>query len=121
MKRPKFTAGAKRPQTINLDIDLDKNLFGGTKAKKIKQRFGQVNESEGSKQKSLYVRGMPSDLIEKLKNIVFHEKVNGDPSSSQSKLITKALAQFVAQYPFEVEERPDWVKQIENKKRNINK
>ncbi len=48
--------------------------------------------------------------------MVFHDKVQGDPSASQSKLIIKALEYFISSYNLKVEERPDWVKKIENRK-----
>lgn len=116
MTRQKFIVGPKRPKTKNIDNDLKDELFGGAKAQKIEHRFEQVKPSKTPKKKSLYVRDIPFELVEKLKNIVFHDKVHGDPSASQSKLIIKALEVFVSTYNLEVEERPDWVKQIEERK-----
>jgi len=116
MTRQKFTAGSKRPKTKNIDDDLNKDLFSGAKAPPISNQLGQVQKVEKPKNKSLYIRDIPIELVEKLKNIVFHDKVYGGPSASQSKLIIKALEMFVSTYDLKVEERPDWVKQIENKK-----
>ncbi len=42
MTRQKFTAGSQRPKTINIDNDLNKDLFSGAKAPSIKDQLGQA-------------------------------------------------------------------------------
>lgn len=117
MKRPKFTPGAKRPGNKPFEQSLDDDLFSGEKAQPIKKRFDQNEKNEESKTTTtLYARDVPVELMDKLKDIVYTEKVSSDPFANQSKVIIEAISFYMENYKNEIIERPDWVKEQENKK-----
>ncbi len=114
MKRETFKAGAKRP---NRNDPVANDMFGGERADRIKDRFDKkVDDVKDEKLKTLFVRDVDKDTLEKIKDIVYTEKTENDPFSNQSKIVNRALEDFINNYPGKIKHRPKWLKEQEAKK-----
>jgi len=59
------------------------------------------------------LKGIPYELMEKFKNIIYTKKIKGDYFASQQTVGMVALKRFLDEYEGEIVERPDEVKAIE--------
>ncbi len=121
MSREKFRAGAKRPSIPVQMSNESTELFGGEKAKKIQDRFDNLeNIKPVVVFKSIHIRDVPVELLETFKNIIYTEWESGNLQANQTSIFCSALEQFISNYSNEIKERPEWVKEQESKKKHRN-
>ena len=87
--------------------------------KKPQANVSQKNEQKEAvpKTASMLIKEMDYSLMEKLKNIVYTEKVGGDFFVTQSSIAIRAIEEFVTHYDKAILERPDRIKETEKKLR----
>ncbi len=113
--RNKFIGGAKRPAFQVKDEDLG---FGESqqKAPPIKERLEKDTPLPSKKTaKSFTIKGVNLKTLEAIKNIVYTEKIKGNILCTQSNVIDRALHEFVSNYHQEIIERPQEIKDREEK------
>lgn len=111
-QRNKFIGGAKRPsRPDNEDLGFGEDK---PKAEPIKERLESRTPSS-KVGKSFTIKGVDPNILEAIKNIVYTEKINGDLFCTQSSIISKALNEYVENYDKEIVERPQELKDREER------
>ena len=95
MSRERFEPGAKRPRTKDINSELSNDLFGGDRAPKIGNRFDNDKKKSKPQIKSLLIRDVDPETLEKLKDYVYTLKKKGDYLVTQSIVLNEALEFFL--------------------------
>ncbi|WP_020533044.1 hypothetical protein [Flexithrix dorotheae] len=100
----------KRPRKKNLDDD-DIPLGKGKVVQPKKKEKKQVDVP---KRHTFFVN---PDLLEQLKDLVYTRKyTQGDIEANQSTIINEALEKYLNEYKGEIKSRPQFIRDIEEKK-----
>ncbi|MEM6814094.1 MAG: hypothetical protein AAF600_06825 [Bacteroidota bacterium] len=99
--------------------DNKEDLFSASPVSQFsKKEESKKSSTEPPEKTSMLIKDMDYALMEKLKNIVFTEKMSGDYFATQSSIAIRAIEQFIESYDKEIKERPERVKKTEEKLRN---
>jgi|GEM_PF-7041711 len=120
MKEDKDLLPFKRPRKKILDDD-DIPLGRGkaiaksnTNNKTKRSTTKKVVQKQGPKRHTFFVE---NELLEKLKDLVFTRKyTKGEIEVNQSTIVHEALTKFIEEYDGEIKPRPQYIRDIENKK-----